>query len=51
MPKINFPSFVPQIDIGNRGTWFWEEGIDAPAIFVPLWQLILNGDLLSERAL
>jgi len=48
MPKINFPSFVPQIDIGNRGTWFWEEGIDAPAIFVPLWQLILNGDLLSE---
>ncbi|MEM2886123.1 MAG: hypothetical protein QXF24_08560 [Thermoproteota archaeon] len=48
MLKINFPSFVPQIDIGNRGSWFWREGIDAPAIFVPLWQMILNGDLLSE---
>ncbi len=47
MPKINFSTFVPQIDIGNRESWFWREEIDAPAIFVPLWQLFLNGDLLS----
>jgi len=48
MPKVNFPSFVPEIDIADARSWFWKAGIELPAIFVPLWQLLVNEGLLSE---
>ena len=48
--KVNFPLYVPQIDVADKGSWFWREGIEMPMIFVPLWQLVLNNRLLSQAS-
>lgn len=46
--RLNFPKFVPEIDILDDRSWFWKEGIRLPMIFVLLWQLL---DERSKEAL
>lgn len=46
--KVDFPKFVPEIDTQDEKSWFWNEGIKLPAIFVPLWQLLVNENVLSN---
>jgi len=48
MVKLDFPKFVPEIDVQDERSWFWKEGIELPAIFVPLWQLLVNENALSD---
>lgn len=48
MKKIGFPSFVPEIDLVDQKSWLWKEGIQVPAIFVQLWQLLINKNILSR---
>ncbi|MEM3659877.1 MAG: hypothetical protein QXU11_05620 [Thermoproteota archaeon] len=48
MTKIGFKRFIPQIDIGDKKSWFWMHGVELPEIFVPLWQLLVNEILLAE---
>jgi len=50
MARVNFPGFVPEIDITDQRSWFWKEGVQLHMIFVPLWQLLLNGDILSKAS-
>jgi len=46
--KVGFPKFVPQVDIRDSRSWFWRDGVDLPAIFAPLWQLLADEKALSE---
>lgn len=50
MPKIGFQSFVPEIDIADSRSWFWKYGIELPEIFVPLWQLLVNKEILNKAS-
>lgn len=50
MSKIKFQPFIPQINVKDQRTWFWREGVEMASIFVPLWQLLLNKDLLSKAS-
>jgi hypothetical protein len=50
MAKVNFPRFVPEVDTTDQRSWFWKEGVQLPMIFVPLWQLLLNEDVLSKAS-
>ncbi|MBO3753873.1 MAG: hypothetical protein FGF53_03215 [Candidatus Brockarchaeota archaeon] len=47
LPKINFYEFVPEIDVVDSRSWFWKYGIELPEIFVPLWQLLVNEEILK----
>lgn len=48
--RIGFPNFVPEIDVLDRRSWFWREGLQIPMIFVPLWQLLVNENMLSKAS-
>ncbi len=48
MTKIGFERFIPQIDISDKKSWFWRHGVELPEIFVPLWQLLINENLLED---
>ncbi|MGC8934033.1 MAG: hypothetical protein ACP5LN_02665 [Thermoproteota archaeon] len=48
MLKVNFSTFIPQVDVTDQSSWFWKEEVETSAIFVPLWQLILHKDLLLK---
>ncbi|MGB9894642.1 MAG: hypothetical protein ACPLN2_01920 [Thermoproteota archaeon] len=48
MKKIDFPSFIPEIDLFDQKSWLWEEGVQTPIVSVPLWQLITNKSKLSQ---
>ncbi|MEM4228993.1 MAG: hypothetical protein QXZ66_04480 [Thermoproteota archaeon] len=50
MVKVNFQRFVPEIDIADTRSWFWKEGIESPEIFIPLWQLLVNKELLNKAS-
>ncbi|MEM3747313.1 MAG: hypothetical protein QXN67_07565 [Thermoproteota archaeon] len=50
LAKIGFQGFVPEIDIVDDRSWFWRYGIELPEIFVPLWQMLANEEILSEAS-
>jgi len=50
MTKAGFQSFVPEIDVSDDGSWFWKYCIELPAIFVPIWQLLTNKEILDEAS-
>ena len=48
MVKIGFQGFVPEIDVADSRSWFWKYGVELPEIFVPLWQILLNDEILKK---
>jgi len=48
--KVNFPKFIPEIDVLDERPWFWKYGVEFPMIFVLLWQLLVNKDALSRAS-
>jgi len=50
MAKINFQRFVPEIDIADKRSWFWNYGIELPEIFVPLWQILVNKGVIEKAS-
>ncbi|MBO3842508.1 MAG: hypothetical protein FGF48_08880 [Candidatus Brockarchaeota archaeon] len=50
MVKVGFKNFVPEIDVADNRSWFWKHGIELPEVFVPLWQLLTNGEILNKAS-
>ncbi len=50
MTKIRFLSFVPEIDATDERSWVWMDGFQVSAVFVPLWQLLANEDILAQAS-
>jgi len=50
MAMIGFQKFVPRIDITDPRSWFWKHGIELPAIFVSLGEILLNKEILNEAS-
>jgi len=50
MAKVRFPSFIPEIDVVDQRSWFWKGGFQVSAVFVPLWQLLINEDILAQAS-
>lgn len=48
--KIGFQRFVPEIDIADERSWFWKHGIELPDIFVPLWQVLADKEILKKAS-
>jgi hypothetical protein len=50
MERINFPRFIPEIDATDERSWVWMDGFQVSAVFVPLWQLLANEDVLAQAS-
>ncbi|MEM2842063.1 MAG: hypothetical protein QW201_02030 [Thermoproteota archaeon] len=48
--KINFQKFVPEIDVADDRSWFWKYDIELPNIFLPLWHLLANKEILNKAS-
>jgi hypothetical protein len=50
LTRIEFPKFVPEIEVLDQRSWFWREGFQMLMIFVPIWQLLVNENMLSKAS-
>ncbi|MGC8831424.1 MAG: hypothetical protein ACP5PQ_02435 [Thermoproteota archaeon] len=48
MPKVKFPRFVPEVDMLDQRSWIWRDGFQVSEVFVPLWQLLINENMLAQ---
>ena len=48
--RVGFPKLAPEVDLTDERSWFWRYGAEFDAIFTPLWQLLVNEDMLSEAS-
>jgi hypothetical protein len=50
MKRVGFQKFVPEIDATDNRSWFWKKGIEFPEIFIPLYQLLGNKEILAKAS-
>ncbi|MEM2088401.1 MAG: hypothetical protein QXF52_06985, partial [Thermoproteota archaeon] len=50
MTRVDFSMFVPEIDITDERSWVWKDGFQMPMVFVPLWQLLTDENILSQAS-
>ncbi|MEM4609890.1 MAG: hypothetical protein QW190_03290 [Thermoproteota archaeon] len=50
MSKIGFQGFIPEIDVTDSRSWFWRDGVETPEVFVPLWQVLANEEILRKAS-
>ncbi|MBO3800554.1 MAG: hypothetical protein FGF52_05845 [Candidatus Brockarchaeota archaeon] len=50
MVKVGLEGFVSEIDIADDRSWFWKHGIELPEVFVLLWQLLVNEEVLNKAS-
>ncbi|MBO3754162.1 MAG: hypothetical protein FGF53_04705 [Candidatus Brockarchaeota archaeon] len=48
--RVRFSKFIPEIDITDQRSWVWKDGFQVSAVFVPLWQLLTNENILSQAS-
>ncbi|MEM3523754.1 MAG: hypothetical protein QXU11_07300 [Thermoproteota archaeon] len=47
MIMVGFQKFIPRIDMTDPRSWFWKHGIEFPAIFVSLGEILLHKEVLN----
>lgn len=50
MTRVRFLRFVPEIDVADQRSWVWRGGFQVSAVFIPLWQLLTNENVLSQAS-
>jgi len=50
MAKVGFQGFVPEIDVNDERSWLWRHGVELPEVFVSLWQLLANEEVLRKAS-
>ncbi|MGB9718172.1 MAG: hypothetical protein ACP5PQ_01230 [Thermoproteota archaeon] len=50
MVKVGFKSFVPEIDNADSRSWFWRDGVELPEIFVSLWQMLVDDEVMRKAS-
>ncbi|MGQ9597508.1 MAG: hypothetical protein ACUVQY_09165 [Thermoproteota archaeon] len=50
MAKIGFSMFIPEVDLADERSWVWRDGFQVSAVFVPLWQLLTNENILAQAS-
>jgi len=50
LAKVGFQGFIPEIDPTDDRSWFWKHGIELPEVFVPLWQVLVNEEILRKAS-
>lgn len=50
MVKVGFQRFIPEVDVTDDRSWFWRHGVEFSEIFVPLWQLLVNKEILDRAS-
>ncbi|MGC9085237.1 MAG: hypothetical protein ACP5IT_03560 [Thermoproteota archaeon] len=50
MNRVGFQKFVPEVDATDCRSWFWKKEIELPEIFVPLYQLLGNKEILAKAS-
>ncbi|MEM2088231.1 MAG: hypothetical protein QXF52_06085 [Thermoproteota archaeon] len=50
LAKTGFQRFVPEVDVTDSRSWFWKYGVELPEIFVPLWQVLTDEEILRKTS-
>ncbi|MEM3712028.1 MAG: hypothetical protein QXR97_00590, partial [Thermoproteota archaeon] len=50
MERVDFSRFVPEIDVTDERSWLWKEDVQMPMVFVLLWQLLTDENILSQAS-
>ena len=48
--RVKFSKFIPEIDVTDQRSWVWRDGFQVSEVFVPLWQLLTNGNILIQAS-
>ena len=48
--RVKFSKFIPEIDVTDQRSWIWRDGFQVSEVFVPLWQLLTNGNILIQAS-
>jgi hypothetical protein len=47
---VKFSKFIPEIDVTDQRSWVWRDGFQVSEVFMPLWQLLTNGNILVQAS-
>lgn len=47
---MKFSKFIPEIDVTDQRSWVWRDGFQVSEVFMPLWQLLTNGNILVQAS-